>query len=1039
MTNQNNSLLKFWAKTSHDKDTYPNAYHPLICHLIDVAVVTKKMWKEVLPKATKDRINKKFGVEDAGNFIAFIAGLHDLGKCSPPFALRGIGIENKVSQLKKTLEMEIESNSQFADKTYGKLQTIYLLELYKNTPYWIKNEKVSPVKCAPHGYVTAVELPEILQDVKFGFNKEFAEQISTLIGGHHGTFPGCEWKDIKTDYSKVGNDDWKNARTDLVEKLSKLFKAEPISHTKYEKLDNGTIMILAGLVSVADWIGSDTKFFKCAAEYFKDEVTQKICVKDDFDFDLNKYKKRAESQAIKALEDLGWISISEEHETEGDQTRSFYDLFPELKKHEIRDLQAQAVAISKKLDKPGIVIIESPTGEGKTEAAMFLADAWNAMLKQHGYYFALPTQATSDQMFGRVLKFLSRRYENELVSAHLAHGKSLDNTDSARIRENRKKIKEVLEKGHQSLAEYFKEQRNGFDENEIKGIHDENDHDYDCTPNVVAAEWFTHRKRSLLVPFGIGTIDQALMAVLQTRHVFVRLFGLAHKTVIIDEVHAYDAYMSTLLERLLEWLAALGSPVILLSATLPKSTRENLISNYLKGLGKEKPEFETGDYPRISYSIDEQVKVKEIGTSKQNDRTLRIEKINEILIKQEDNTYQLDEIFVRDLKEKLTDKDGNKKGCVAIICNTVARSQEIYNALSKDEFFTDGEDSGIDLLHARFRHLDKENKKDAALLRFGKKGETVRILKNGKEFNETVKRPVCAVLVSTQIIEQSLDLDFDLMISDLAPIDLLLQRAGRIKRHSRDERPENFKGNAELWIIKPPLDENENLIADKKNKEIELPDFGVSGIIYDKHILLRTWMQIRKIEEIKVPSDVEDFIEAVYCKKTECPDEEFQIFWQETKYEMKENRRRKNDKAKNNRIAETNEEKLFELRSWELDEDDPEKHKVHQALTRDDELPSVSVIILTHEEQRQVDFDKKPEEKMTKFLLKREARITKIGLTNEIIDAERLKENSWKQSPQLRHYRYLPLDEKGEFKIGKYTISLNKDLGIIVDQEKKDG
>src|SRR5262249_28337831 len=105
----------------------------------------------------------------------------------------------------------------------------------------------------------------------------------------------------------------------------------------------------------------------------------------------------------------------------------------------------------------------------------------------------------------------------------------------------------------------------------------EDAHGDNCTSSVIAGEWFTYRKRGLLAPFGVGTIDQALMAVLQTKHVFVRLFGLAHKTIIIDEVHAYDVYMSVLLERLLEWLAALESPVILLSATLPKQKRNALL------------------------------------------------------------------------------------------------------------------------------------------------------------------------------------------------------------------------------------------------------------------------------------------------------------------------------------------------------------------------------------------------------------------------------------------------------------------------------
>ena len=118
---------------------------------------------------------------------------------------------------------------------------------------------------------------------------------------------------------------------------------------------------------------------------------------------------------------------------------------------------------------------------------------------------------------------------------------------------------------------------------------------------VLAAEWFTHRKRGLLAPFGVGTVDQTLLAVLQTRHVFVRLFGLAHKTVIIDEVHAYDAYMNALLERLLEWLAASGCSVVLLSATLPRAKRKKLVEAYAGGAGQKVPNAGDGEYPLISW------------------------------------------------------------------------------------------------------------------------------------------------------------------------------------------------------------------------------------------------------------------------------------------------------------------------------------------------------------------------------------------------------------------------------------------------------
>jgi CRISPR-associated endonuclease/helicase Cas3 len=198
-----------------------------------------------LPNAAKNRINQAFGIEDAEDLVAFIAGLHDLGKCSPPFTLRGIH-ENK--------------------------QTKELLKLYKGTPFEMSS--VNPARKAPHGYVTAVELPQILEI--FGVNQNFAKQIGILIGGHHGVFPTSQKLiDLKLE-SCIGNEHWKNARTELAETLAELFNIKPIEQNLHAKLDNGTIMILAGLVSVADWIGSDTQFFECAIDDFT----------KDFDLDL---------------------------------------------------------------------------------------------------------------------------------------------------------------------------------------------------------------------------------------------------------------------------------------------------------------------------------------------------------------------------------------------------------------------------------------------------------------------------------------------------------------------------------------------------------------------------------------------------------------------------------------------------------------------------------------------------------------------------------------------------------------------------------
>ena len=224
----------------------------------------------------------------------------------------------------------------------------------------------------------------------------------------------------------------------------------------------------------------------------------------------------------------------------------------------IRPLQSEVVRLAPELSGPSLVLIELPMGEGKTEAAMFgrllVSD------RRAPWLLLRPAdEATSNQMFGRVCDFLGRRYPNAAVNVQLLHGHAALSAEFALLRE----------RGHLAEPSGIQDEALGSDANGDRG-------------NLLAAEWFTYRKHGLLAPFGVGTVDQVLLAVLQTRHVFVRLFGLAHKTVIVDEVHAYDAYMSALLERLLEWLAAVGCLVVLLSATLPKAKRRALMAAYAR-------------------------------------------------------------------------------------------------------------------------------------------------------------------------------------------------------------------------------------------------------------------------------------------------------------------------------------------------------------------------------------------------------------------------------------------------------------------------
>lgn len=445
----------------------PSEYHPLACHLADVAAVALALWDECLPSAAKRELVAGLGLpeDEARRWVAFLAGLHDLGKASRPFQAK-----------------------------YDKDHAIRLAGTGLDA---------STMADPGHGIVIAAQLPSLLE-VR-GISGRLANRIGVVLGGHHGAFPllgGGQGRglDIGEERPAV-RERWEAARQQLFDQLAVVLGlgAPPTG-----ALGNAAVMILGGFVSIADWIGSmdEEGFF----EYRPDGAN-----------DLPAYFEHAKTVADKALVTLKWKAYPEP------KRRTFEEA---NNNRSPRPLQLKADELRKPGDTPPFIVIEAPMGEGKTEAALHVLEGWAADGKARGFYLALPTQATANQMHGRVVDFLRNAFtvpiaEGEDVNLVLAHG-------GAWLRDP---------------------------ERLPKGVYD----DDGPRPGAVGAgEWFLNRKRSLLAPYGVGTIDQALMAVLQVKHVFVRLYGLAGKAVVIDEVHAYDTYMSGLLERLLEWLGALG-------------------------------------------------------------------------------------------------------------------------------------------------------------------------------------------------------------------------------------------------------------------------------------------------------------------------------------------------------------------------------------------------------------------------------------------------------------------------------------------------
>ena len=531
----------------------------------------------------------------------------------------------------------------------------------------------------------------------------------------------------------------------------------------------------------------------------------------------------------------------------------------------------------------------------------------------------------------------------------------------------------------------------------------------DAQGAVVAGEWFTYRKRGLLAPFGVGTVDQVLLAALQTRHVFVRLFGLAHKIVIVDEVHAYDTYMSALLERLLEWLAALGTPAVLLSATLPRDRCLGLLAAYARGLGRgDVGSVRLAAHPRVSW-IDTAANGSEsVPTTPSSRRAIAVDWID-----RDPSAAAEPSPLGPTLQEAL--KDG---GCAAVICNTVDRAQQVYRAL-QPQFGGHASDSGpvLDLLHARFPHGARMERERRTLARFGPPDAPA------------VHRPHRAVLVATQIVEQSLDLDFDVMVTDPAPVDLLLQRAGRLQRHARKGRP---VGPPVLRICAPAL----------RHEGAPRFDSGDSAV-YDEHILLRTWLAIRaQGSTIRVPEDVETLIEAVYDGRP-CPagiEPAITTAWEETAERLRAATGSEQEKALERRIPRPDDEgELAAITRSRLEEDAPDLHEAFQALTRLGQ-PSLPVVCLRGTPARPilpdrtaVDLDQRPGLPAARRLLDFSVPVSHRGVVAALRDVP--VPAGWERSPLLRRHRALVFDATERCYLGPWTLSLDPETGLEIKRQ----
>jgi CRISPR-associated endonuclease/helicase Cas3 len=753
--------------------------------------------------------------------------------------------------------------------------------------------------------------------------------LARAVTAHHGEFP----TNASLNFHPMGSREcgkqprWNDARRHAVESLRKFFQVE---YSLSIRLDHADVVRLAGLTAVADWIGS-------MEDAFPYEPPQES---------LEAYWPRALQRAGDAVARVGMRPY------EATPARSFHELFPTYSPWPVHQA---AAALASTLASPSLILIEAPMGEGKTEAALLLANAAASRLGQQGFYIGLPTKATANQMFGRVRAFLAQSRPDADSTLVLAHGDAPTDLEL------------------------------------LTAVYDE---EGDRVGRVNAETWFLPKKRTLLAEHGVGTIDQALFGVLRTRHGFVRLYGLSGKTVVLDEVHAYDTFTSTILDRLVEWLAALHTTVVLLSATLPRSRRAALLTAYSKGLGGTgQAPGEEARYPRISTvtrNDSSTINVSPRGES----LTIDIERVD----------TDIDRL-ARTVVDAL-----HAGGCIGWICNTVARAQAACASVARIASTTPRL-----LLHARMLpddRVEREQRVEALL---------------GPE-HRGAQRPERSVVIGTQLLEQSLDIDFDLLVSDLAPVDLLLQRAGRLHRHRGRRNRSAAHLRPRLWV------------AHSAGVFNQVPLQEVARV-YAEVIVRETLRALEGRTHITLPDDIEALVEAVY--RDNLPVAEDDLFGAYIDYFGGKIASQQNAEGRLLPSPELEDDIFGDLTMPFGDDDDPTVHEQLRAITRDTE-PNVQVVCLvgrkgqvyiSETDHVPLDLNAVPGRETAVRLARRTIAVSHRRIVGTLLRNDAYIPKPWQDQALLRYRRAVVFTD-GVATVAGVRLELNQELGLVIGSNR---
>jgi CRISPR-associated endonuclease/helicase Cas3 len=622
-----------WAK----KKAVDNQYYwlPLITHLWDTEQMINQLYNHWLSKNQREVLAEGMTEDVAQKVVKFLGAVHDLGKATPAFELKPSYTNTK----------------SLDDETIERLENAGFHDL--------GNAHITDARHSPHAKAGEAIL------LRF----KVPQSLTGIIGGHHGkpleTPPKKEIRNYTSNFWQTDHDQekqapWKAVQQELFDWCLAVSGFDNVQDLP--QVSESQAVILEGLLIMADWLAS-SEFLDAAQSV---PLFPLIHMDENFD-DIDENFRWQHAWTV-WNHDLSWqVHIDW-------STDPYYERW----QFHPRPVQDKVTKTIQAAVNPSLMILEAPMGLGKTEVALLAAEQLAFKDHQNGLFFGLPTQATTNAMFDRVLEWLKKQanIDQESLSVHLMHGRAIFNQSFQAL-----PVAQSVDTDSDSKA-----------------------------PTVEVNDWFAGKK-TILDEFTIGTIDHLLLMALKQKHLALRHLGLSKKVVILDEIHASDTYMDQYLFKALQWLGAYHVPVILLSATLPAAKRRDLVDAYYEGKYSYKlsqqtdvtlmpKNWQTTDaYPLLTLLDGPQLQqITDFpGASDQKQLVVKVTQIAED-----------DEALVEHVMSDL-----EAGGVAGIIVNTIARAQTINALLEAQQVPTF-------VLHSAFIATDRRQREKELQQQIGK-------------------------------------------------------------------------------------------------------------------------------------------------------------------------------------------------------------------------------------------------------------------------------------------------------------------------------